>query len=93
MVEREIRVQHRLCCLFSTECTEKKPIQIGNLNCPKMFGLVDYHVVTDTISLGSIPGEGVGRSGALPGISSSSSPIPHGSWTTQYIEGRHTGLG
>ena len=55
-----------------------------------MYGLVDYHVVTDTISLGSIPGEGVGRSGALPGISSSSSPIPHGSWTTQYIEGRLT---
>ena len=42
----------------------------------KMFGLVDYHVVTDTISLGSIPGEGVGRSGALPGINSGSSPIP-----------------
>ena len=55
-----------------------------------MFGLVDYHVVTDTISLGSIPGEGVGRSGALPGISSGSSPIPHGSWTTQYMHDSQT---
>ena len=66
----------RLLFLFLLTVQKKKPIQIGNLNCPsraKMFGLVDYHVVTDTISLVSIPGEGVGRSGALPGISSSSS--------------------
>ena len=47
-----------------------------------MFGLAQYHVVTDTISHGSTPGtvakvlEGLEHS--LPGISSSSSPIPHG---------------
>ena len=55
-----------------------------------MFGLVDCHVVTDTISLGSIPGEGVGRSGALPGISSGSSPIPHGSWLPNALKARLT---
>ena len=37
-----------------------------------MFGLVDYQVVTDTISLGSIPGEGVGRSEHCLG----SAPVP-----------------
>ena len=45
-----------------SRCAERN-VQIGNINCvccAKTFGLVDYHVVTDTISLGSIPGEGSG---------------------------------
>ena len=44
----------------------RKNIQVGNLNCACRAKMLDYHVVTDTISLGSIPGEGVGRSGAAP---------------------------